>query len=322
MQTIKNLIWSNTETELKFDKTKIENLCFKGGGMRGLAFVGALAALEEVGILPQIKRCIGSSAGAIFAGLVACKLPHRAIAEEIYKTNFAEFQDSKWGISGEGMRLVERFGLYEGEYFYNWYGDILQRHVGKRNITFAQVFDKFGIELVITSTDLTKKRLMYMDRLSTPNLPIQDAVRRSMSIPILFTPVKMTDEDGLVHLLVDGSCTNNFPLHYFDQLYPGESGFHKTLGFNLEAGFDPFNPKQYIDETVEITSLTELIVTLITTIIEEVERLRLTDQDYQRIVEINTRNYKTTNFNMSRKDIEHLIRIGYDATMDYWGIDN
>ena len=45
------------------------NLVFDGGGVKGIAYSGALAVLEERGILPQIRRVGGASTGAINTGL-------------------------------------------------------------------------------------------------------------------------------------------------------------------------------------------------------------------------------------------------------------
>ncbi len=51
---------------------EFENLVFEGGGVKGLAFCGALEVLEEKDVMKNIKRLVGSSAGAITAGLLAC----------------------------------------------------------------------------------------------------------------------------------------------------------------------------------------------------------------------------------------------------------
>lgn len=54
------------------EKTKWENLVFEGGGVKGLAFISALRALEEGNVisLDHIKRVGGTSAGAMTALLV------------------------------------------------------------------------------------------------------------------------------------------------------------------------------------------------------------------------------------------------------------
>ena len=46
-----------------------KNLALEGGGVRGLAYAGALEVLEQKNILKNVERVAGSSAGAI-AGLM------------------------------------------------------------------------------------------------------------------------------------------------------------------------------------------------------------------------------------------------------------
>ena len=45
----------------------IENLVFKGCGVLGIAYAGAIKALEKQGVLKDIKRTVGTSAGAVAA---------------------------------------------------------------------------------------------------------------------------------------------------------------------------------------------------------------------------------------------------------------
>lgn len=44
-----------------------KNLVLEGGGIRGLAYPGALQVLEGKGVLKNINRVAGTSAGAIIA---------------------------------------------------------------------------------------------------------------------------------------------------------------------------------------------------------------------------------------------------------------
>jgi len=48
-----------------------KNLVLEGGGVRGLAYAGVFNVLEEKGILPQIEKVGGSSAGSIAGMLVS-----------------------------------------------------------------------------------------------------------------------------------------------------------------------------------------------------------------------------------------------------------
>jgi len=291
------------------DLSKIENVCFKGGGMKGNAFVGVDRALTELGIWPQIKRFIGSSAGAIFATGAACRIPHAKMQSIIESTNFSKFKDTPWGIIGEGARIIEYYGMYEGKYFYDWYGSLLQETVGDANITFQEVYERFGSELVITTTDLTMKKLVYMSKDLTPHLAVRDAVRRSMSIPIFYIPIFETDTDGITHVYVDGGCTNNFPLDYFDHLYSTkQEALQRTIGFNLLEDFDQHTKP-------EISSIIDVITNLVNTDIEEIQNLRLSPHDAKRTINIPTFNLHSTDFDMSSADIKRLIKSGYESTM-------
>lgn len=274
----------------------IENICFKGGGMKGLAFVGVDKALTELGLWKNIKRFIGSSAGAIFASAAACRIPFDTMLKEIDNTDFTKFKDSHWGWFSDGYYLYEESGIYKGDYFYNWYRDLLKKYVGNPDITFEEVYKIYGTQLVITTTNLTKHKLIYLNRNEHPNEKLCDAVRKSMSIPVFFTPVI---ENGDVY--VDGGITNNFPLDYFDTIN------NKTLGF-------------YLDENInygEINNVIKLVISVINTCIETIEKNNLKDSDKNRIVHIKTWDYSPIDFHMSKQDINKLIESGYNATIDF-----
>lgn len=304
------------EPELRPEK--IENICFKGGGIKGVAFVGVAHALQEMDILPNIRRFIGSSAGAIFATAVACRMPYEKLAKIIEGTDFSKFADVELGgILTESYKLYEYMGLHSGEYFYNWFSQILAEHAEKPDITFREIWEKWDSYLVITATDLTKKKLVYLNPDTTPDMQVRDAVRMSMSIPVFFTPVTRKDDRGLDHVYVDGGCTNNFPLNYFDRIYKADQdGFTRTLGFNLEDDSSSKDPFVYVDQTVHVNNIIDLITTLINTDIEEIQRLRLTERDKLRVVSIDTYGISSTNFSISKEHIKMLIDAGYQATKD------
>lgn len=49
---------------------QIENIVFEGAGIRGIAYSGAINQLEQIGLLKNVKRVGGTSAGAITAMLL------------------------------------------------------------------------------------------------------------------------------------------------------------------------------------------------------------------------------------------------------------
>ena len=55
----------------EFKRNLYKNLVFSGGGVRGIAYLGALEMLDEYGIIENIQRVAGTSAGAITATIVS-----------------------------------------------------------------------------------------------------------------------------------------------------------------------------------------------------------------------------------------------------------
>jgi len=78
-----------------------ENLVFKGGGPRGIAYVGALSALEERNLLRDVRRTAGTSAGAITASLVALGYTSDELRQILEMTDLLEFLDHQFQAEQE-----------------------------------------------------------------------------------------------------------------------------------------------------------------------------------------------------------------------------
>ncbi len=78
---------------------KIRCLVFSGGGIRGLAYVGCLKALEEFHVLPQIESYVGTSIGAIFALLLNLDYCYEELYEILLTINFESLRD----ITSDGI---------------------------------------------------------------------------------------------------------------------------------------------------------------------------------------------------------------------------
>lgn len=77
--------------------SKIKYLAFEGGGGKGIAYLGAIEALEEKGVLPisndnrQVLGISGSSTGAINALMLSLHMSSSEIENELKNKNFEEF---------------------------------------------------------------------------------------------------------------------------------------------------------------------------------------------------------------------------------------
>jgi len=288
-----------------------ENLVFEGGGVKGLAFCGALEVLEQKEIMKKVKRLAGSSAGAITAGLLACNFTSEEIQQRLKDKDFNDFKDDDFGVFRDVKRLMTEFGFYAGKEFHRWYGKLLEKKTGRRNVTFHEIFEGFGNELIITGTCLSRRETHYYTKERNPDMPVRDAVRISMSIPLFFAAVEWQGD-----LLVDGGALNNYPIWIFDGEYPGDpNGRHadpnpRTLGFKLLT-------EEEVEESVSgqhlsngIYNLQDFALALVDCLTAQIDRLHIKPGDWERTVAINTRHIKTTQFDMSEEDKKLLLDEG------------
>ena len=155
-------------------------IALSGGGARGLAHVGALLAIEEAGLKPDIIA--GVSAGSVVAVLYAAGVKPYTIINMFARTSFRDFADLNFG--GGGLVNIKKFVAF----IESMLGD--KKHIEDLNIpTF------------IGATDLDN---------ACPHIfskgEIAPRMLASCSIPIVFPPVKI---DG-VHY-VDGGVLRNLP---------------------------------------------------------------------------------------------------------------
>lgn len=206
------------------------DLVLGGGGVRGIAHVGALAALAEAGWTPH--RVAGASAGAMAGALwVAGAEPPqiRGYLEELDYRSFA-FADVVGRLTRRPMvgSVVERFSPSTVDALV-WYDSLLAQH-GVR--TWADLRldgeDAAGLPperryaLVVRCLDVVNRRVVrlpwdyHLYGLEPDEQPVAEAVRASMSVPVMFDPVTLGEGDR-AGLLVDGAMGSGFPVSIFDR---------------------------------------------------------------------------------------------------------
>ncbi|XP_065929686.1 uncharacterized protein [Magallana gigas] len=160
-------------------------------------------ALEELGLVSQIKRFAGASAGAMTASLLA-----------FYNIFLS---DAKFGILSLLPNLLTGYGWNPAARLYNWFGELLEKKMGNKDVTFYEVlhYKKTGLELCIIVTNVNYMTEEYCHVKTTPDMPIRLAVRMSMAIPGLFQPTHYTC-NGETNAYVDGGLICNYPIHCFD----------------------------------------------------------------------------------------------------------
>lgn len=89
-----------------------KNLVFKGGGVRGIAYLGALEVLAEKGILEKAENVAGASAGAITALLVSLGYSFEDIKERADALDYQKIQEEPVNPSEKPYLTDELKNIY------------------------------------------------------------------------------------------------------------------------------------------------------------------------------------------------------------------
>lgn len=290
-----------------------KNLAFKGGGVKGIAYVGALKALENANIMPQITGFAGTSAGAITAALAACRISSDALNTFLSTTNYNNFKD-RGGIFNFLNDLANHFGPYEGDYFLNnWFKTFLSQQGIDPDITFAGVTAKFGTILNVFSTDLNIQTIQEFSTKETPNVQIAMAVRASMSIPLFFRAWQFPDSQPNSHIYVDGGVMYNYPIDAFDS---DETAANETLGFYLTDLTG--NPTPPNDLTFGVSHLETYIKSLFESLMDS-QNVMVQENGFEeeRTVQVNDLGISAIDFGITPAQALQLYNSGLNATQTF-----
>ncbi|KAL3832268.1 hypothetical protein ACJMK2_023928 [Sinanodonta woodiana] len=206
---------ASTKVDIEKYQFPFENLIFEGGGNKGLAYCGAIKVLEQLGVMPQIKRYAGASAGAMTAALLAVGYNSDEIREFLSQDLSKIFLDHSCGYLSLLPNLLSGFGWNPGRRIFKWFGEYLARKTGNPDYTFYELYQQKGKELCIVVTNLNMMNAEYCHPKTTPNMPIRVAVRMSMAIPGLFQATNQ-EEYGQQNYYVDGGVLCNYPINCYD----------------------------------------------------------------------------------------------------------
>ena len=224
LNKIKNNLWESSP-KLPYI---YRNLVFKGGGVRGIAYMGAVEELEKLGVIDGIERVAGTSAGAIAATLMSFRI---TLEETLVLFNNLDLssipqksmRDHKGRIltlanPGSYKRLFESYGWYSSEYFYQWMSEVVAGKCDDNpRATFKDFKERDFRDLYIVVSNISRHRPEVFSYKTTPDVAVADAVRISMSIPLYFEALRFDGKNfGAGDYYVDGGLYKNYPLDIFE----------------------------------------------------------------------------------------------------------
>jgi NTE family protein len=188
-------------------------LCLSGGAAKGIAHISLLKAIDSLGI--HIDYITGTSMGAIIGGLYAIGYSGKELEELVKKedwdlilSNQAYLKDIHIDEKSEyGRYLVEMpvvnnkivlpSGINEGQNLM-----VLLRQLTFR-VAHIHDFNQFPIPFKCMAADIVSGEGVVLDKGD-----LAMAIRTSMSIPTIFSPIDRGGEG----LMVDGGLIHNFPV--------------------------------------------------------------------------------------------------------------
>lgn len=222
----------------KSDRKNAIGFALSGGGLQGIAHIGAIKALYELGIRPQYIS--GTSSGAAMAAVCAMGMTPeemRYFAKRHWKT-LAEIDN---GLIFKALatfiinKKVDKDGIKDGEVI----SEVIREAMKLKNISS---FHDLPINLSICTCDtlttdeciftteeenLENEHIQYLT-----DVPLDIAVRASMSFPAIFTTC-----DWGKYNFVDGGSKDNLPVKILKDMGVGKV---LAIGFDIMA-YDPDN---------------------------------------------------------------------------------
>jgi NTE family protein len=164
-----------------------------GGGVKGLAHVGAIRAIREAGFRP--KGIIGTSIGALIGALVGAGITDgeaRRMAGELRREDIVRFNRRAVWINGIRQVSVLR-------------GDTLREYL--EAVLPEEGWEAMRFPVLVSAVDFGDGSTEWFGQGGRRDVPLIDAVYASCALPGFYPPLEL---DGRV--LVDGGAQQPLPI--------------------------------------------------------------------------------------------------------------
>jgi hypothetical protein len=296
-------IGRENENENENEKNRdYQTLVLSGGGMKGIALLGALQQLQDTLYLQSIDKVIGTSIGAMIGYLwiigyspielmvLLCHKQHQELLQSLSLT--------RWDMVNclEGNR---------GAISYMLIHELLEKlSLDKIStlLTLQQIKQMFGKELICCTYNRSLHKTEFLDSTKYPDLPCLTALRMSAAIPFIFDPCFFNN-----NLYVDGGIVENIPLSPLDEK-------EKCLVLYFKHPM-----KQPISKKTEfsfIENMSDLFITVIHQFEHSLLEIFQRKQGHpspSRFIPILLSIESTLHFNLPKSEIFDMFSLGYQT---------
>lgn len=258
------------------------NLVLSGGAIKGFHFIGVLQYLEHINIIHCLRSFVGSSAGSLICFLLCLgytsdniykhclTILHRYIEHNIDLDNFLNINDS--------------LGIDDGSIIIGYLKQCLWETWKTTDISFIEFSKKSGLNLVVCASNISSRSPTFFCVENTPYTSVIDAIRASITLPFIFTPMEINGE-----IYVDAGIFNNFPIDYIENFV-----LKDTLGIRIRS--KNYNPQKPLN----LFSYTRILIDSM------IDRINFKDDLLKKInlVDIDSRDEDVFDFNFDTMKIE------------------
>lgn len=274
-------------------------IVLSGGGAKGLAHIGALKVIEEAGLPVDIitGTSMGSLIGALYSiGYSTDELDSLVRAQDwidlftdrtdpnTLTLRQREEQNTYALIRGISSDRPERGGLIRGRNLEHLFRQLCTYYLDSMS------FDSLPIPFACIATDIVTNTEVDLHSGS-----LIKAMRASMAIPGVFTPVRWGDS-----VLIDGGLQNNYPADIAQQ-----------MGADIIIGISVQSPLASAEELIDAGSVMNQIININCKKKYE-ENIAISDV----FIQVDVSGYGAASFTSSA--IDSLIRRGAEAARKHW----
>jgi NTE family protein len=272
-------------------------ITLSGGGLKGVAHIGALEVLSERGLLKALREYVGISAGALVA---FCLCIGSSLSELRMITSLLDFGLVR-DLDAENMlNFTETYGLDTGANVEKLLKAILRARRIDPEITFRGLAElRLGPNLRVIAMNLNTCCPEEFSATKSPDMPVYLAIRASMSLPIYFTPVQ---DPKTGHYYSDGGVNFSSPFKF---LSDEERKHTLSIAFNYRH-----KPKK------EIPSLQAYLYQLYYCLDYDT-MVSLDNAWASNILYINCHNVYIMNFELSQEDKIALMDSGRSSAEEF-----
>jgi NTE family protein len=288
---LKNHIFINPDFDIPVyvQKCKAKNkkiLVLSGGGLKGIAHIGGIKALEDLDLLKNIDTFAGTSVGSLLLFLFVIGYT----ASELYE--FTGNFDLGKLRNLEFMQLIEKFGMDDGKRFTYFLKKMLSAKKIDPDITFLELYNLTKKTLIMTGVCVNDLKISYMSYITYPSMPVITAVTISSCFPLVSAPISYDNK-----LWVDGGCIDNYPIRLFDDR------LDDVIGIYLDT---------IRDQNPVISNLEEYLKQVLLCLFTSVSILNINGYE-KYTAHVKSQDKSVTNYTLNMEEKNELYKIGYDT---------